>query len=216
MRTLGILLMVTVSWAPSAVAEACTPGLGHEQQQIEYYKAATSVYVAVAEDFKPEDPRYPSDNFAVRLRPIEWVWGEPLPREPVNLEFTAGACVDWFLWDDDDSESLDGKRYFVFVAPQSEEEAEFLPAHSRLHVLPAGDGSASDGLILLGRLQATGGAPPRPEEPPLPEGSPSEEPAFWTRSYLWPWAVGGAATLFIFGLILGRAIRPRDKRRKNP
>jgi hypothetical protein len=150
-RIIGFLLLAVFGWMPSSAALACVRGLDHIEQEREYYKAVSSVYVAVAQDFNPEDPRYPSDNFTVQLRVVEPVWGEAPPRNPVMLEFTAGACDDWFLWDGDDSEPLDGKRYFVFVAPAAESDL------TRLHVLPAGNRPASEAMVMLRMLQTTGG-----------------------------------------------------------
>ena len=114
MRPLRILLIMAALWAPPALA--CTLGPDHEKWEREYYNAVTSVYVAVAEDFDPEDPRYPSDNFSVLLRPVEVVWGAAPAPQPLKLEYTAGACDEWFLWGNDYNEPLDGRRYLVFVA----------------------------------------------------------------------------------------------------
>ena len=213
-RVIGLLLLAAFGWMPSTAALACVRGLDHIEQERAYYNAVTSVYVAVAQDFKPEDARYPSDNFTVQLRPVEPVWGEAPPPSPVRLEFTAGGCDDWYLWDDDDSEPLDGKRYFVFVAPPAKDDL------TQLHVMPAGDLAASDAMAMLQQLKATGGAPPRPTDD-LDKRQPAEpspvSSAFWTRSYPWPWAAGAGGLLFILGLIIGRAIRPSsDKQRKNP
>lgn len=211
-RRFGLLLLAVLGSMPPSAALACVRGPNYVDQERAYYNAVTSVYVAVAQNFTPEDPRYPSDNFTVQLRPAEPVWGGKPPRSPVVLEFTAGACDDWFLWDGDDSEPLDGKRYFVFVAPPANNDL------TQLHIMPAGNLPASDAMIMLGRLQESGGAPPWPNgqyNDPDPDSSSSAPPPFWARRFSWPWIAGASGSFFILGLILGRAIPPRrDRQRK--
>ena len=210
-RLVSLLMLATLGWLPPSAVSACVRGMDHIERERAYYNAVTSVYVVVAQDFKPEDSRYPSDNFTVHLRPLEAVWGEAPPGSPVKLEFTAGGCDDWYLWDGDDSESLEGKRYFVFVAPPATNDLK------QLHVMPAGDLAASDAMNMLRQLKATGGAPPPPADDldqPQPADSSSD---FWTQGYPWPWAAGAGGLLFLLGLIIGRATRrPDGQQRKKP
>jgi len=212
----GVALSLTVLASP---ALSCSRSYESVIESREYYASVTSVYRAVSEGFTPRDSSYPGGNFTIRLRPVEAIWGEA-PAGPMTLEFTPGACVDWYLeMDVQDDVPLNGKEYFVFVAPQSKQTPALLPENALLRAIPATGLQSWEAMVLLRQLQITGdGPPPPPGEFPLlyPEGSPLEKPTFWKRSYPWPWAAGAAGTLFIIGLILGRAIRPRDKQRKNP
>jgi hypothetical protein len=182
-------------------ALACVAGAGYEQETRDYYRATTSVYSVVAEDFRPQDPRYPSDNFTVRLKPVEAIWGKR-PQTPLTLTFTAGGCNEWFLWDGDDNTSLNGKRYFVFVAPPGERNP------SLLRVMPAGGRSAAEALVMLGQLQISGGQLPadEAEQQALPA-----EARNWSRIPQWLWLSGASIILLLTGVLIGRALRPRTK-----
>lgn len=219
LRSKSLILVAALSLtALASPALCCSRSYESVEYSREYYASVTSVYRAVSEGFTPEDSRYPDNSFTIRLRPLEAIWGEA-PAGPVTLEFTPGACVDWYLETDAQDVPLNGKEYFVFVAPQSMAASGIYPENAQLRALPAGGQQSWEAMVLLRELQITGdGPPPPPENFPFlyPEGSPLKEPTFWTRSYPWPWAAGAAGALFIIGLILGRAIRPRDKQRKNP
>ena len=204
MRALRILLILAALWAPPALA--CTPGLDHERWEREYYNAVTSVYFAVAEDFDPEDPRYPSDNFSVHLRPVEAVLGEAPGPQPLKLEYTAGACDEWFLWGDDYNEPLDGKRYLVFVAPQARNDL------SRLHIQPAEGRTAAQAIELLHAMQSgvrtvegEGG------EDLLPQSAPAQSLQRLKPEFIWL-SLGGAGIAIIFGVALWRTGRNSKNR----
>ena len=126
---LGFLfLTVALGAGIPAAAQACSRGSAEASAAAElaYLTEVTAVYRAVAEDFSPLDPSYPSDDFTVRLRPVEAVWGD-LPAEPIALEYTAGACTEWHLWGlGNDGESIEGRRYLVFSGPQSERDRSYL------------------------------------------------------------------------------------------
>lgn len=216
-RIAAVVLSFSALCAASP-ATACVLSPNYNDYARAYYGSVTSVYRAVAEDFSAKDSRYPGNDFSARLRPVEAIWGAP-PPGPLKLEFTAGTCVDWYLETDEQDRVIEGKEYFVFVAPPGMEPEGIFPAHSRLRTHPATGRQSWEAMVLLRQLQVTGDGPPAPPEqfPGLyPEGSPLEKPTLWTRAYPWPWAAGAAGGLFILGLILGRAIRPRDKERKNP
>lgn len=204
MRTLRILLIMAALWAPPALA--CTPGPDHEKWEREYYNAVTSVYVAVAEDFDPEDPRYPSDNFSVLLRPVEVVWGAAPAPQPLKLEYTAGACDEWFLWGNDYNEPLDGRRYLVFVAPQARNDL------SRLHIQPAEGRNAAQAMELLRALQSgvrtvegEGG------EDLLPQSAPTWSVRRLKPEFIWL-SLGGVGIAITVGLALRRAGRNSKNR----
>lgn len=213
------LLILSAAMSLTALASpalACSRSYESVVYSREYYASVRSVYRAVSEDFTPRDSNYPGGNFTIRLRPVEAIWGEA-PGGPETLEFWPGACVDWYLELDAEEVPLNGKEYFVFVAPQSKQSSEILPENSLLRAIPATGQQSWEAMVLLRQLQITGDGPPPPpgEFPQLyPDGSPLERPTVWTRSYPWPWAAGAAGVLFILGLIFGRAIRPRDKQRK--
>lgn len=201
---------------------ACVPAPDPRPYTRAYFSAVTSVYRAVSEDFKPADSRYPTDNFTVRLRPIEAIWGAP-PPGPLTLEFAAGTCVDWYLEEDDKGWIANGKEYFVFVAPPGMKPRGVAPAYSQLQVIPASDRESWEAMVLMRQFQITGtgagNSPPAPPEhtPGLyPKGDPLTKPTLWTRPYPWPWAAGAAGFLFLLGLIIGRALPRRDKQRKSP
>ena len=199
------ILVLTAAAALASFATqpalACVAGAGYEQETRDYYRATTSVYSVVAEDFTPKDPHYPSDNFTVRLKPVEAVWGK-WPQAPLTLTFTAGSCNEWFLWDDDDTTSLNGKRYFVFVAPPGERDP------SLLRVMPAGGRSSAEALVMLGQLQISEGRPTADEagQQALPAGSPN-----WPRIPQWLWLSGASILLLLTGALIGRSLRPRTK-----
>lgn len=203
-RALRIILILAALWAPPALA--CTLGPDHEKWEREYYNAVTSVYIAVAEDFDPEDPRYPSDNFSVLLRPVEAVWGDTPAPQPLKLEYTAGACDEWFLWGDDYNESLDGKRYLVFVAPQARNDL------SRLHIQPAEGRNAAQAIELLHAMQSgvravegEGG------EDLLSQSAPAPSLQRLKPEFVWL-SLGGVGVAITIGLALRRAGRnPKNR-----
>jgi hypothetical protein len=170
-----------------------------------------SVYRVVAEDFTPVDSRYPGDSFSVRMRPVEAIWGYAPPK-PFTLSFTPGMCNSWFLESVEQGETLNGRAYFVFLAPPGQEHL------SELHIVPAGDQSAAEALVMLGRLQESGGEMPRAEGGALPSWPPSgavdstRAAPYWSHFVRWPAMIGLAAILFLIGLGVGRASRPgREK-----
>ena len=188
-------------------ALACTPSADQAQIEKAYYRSVTSVYRVVAEDFVPVDPRFPTDNFSVRLKPDEAIWGQRPPK-PFTLTFTAGMCNGWFFESLEQGETLNGKEYFVFFAPLGRER----PAE--LRIMPAGHGSAAAALVMLGRLQASGGGAPRAEDASLPRWpssvAESAEPTrLWLDRFRWPVTFGSALVLFLIGFALGRAFHPR-------
>jgi hypothetical protein len=91
-----LFALAAVAIVATTPAYACTPPMApvQDRETGAYFASVTSVYRAVAEDFRPTDPRFPGDNFTVRLRPIETIWGDRSEDEPV-----------------------DGQRFLVFFAP---------------------------------------------------------------------------------------------------
>ena len=200
---LGLVpVALTLLVALSAPALACTPGPNQAEFDKAYYRSVTSVYRVVAEDFTPVDPRYPTDNFSVRMRPIKLIWGER-PPPPVEMTFTAGMCSDWYIEHIDQGETLNGKEYLVFLAPPGRQNLR------NLHAIPANDRSAAEALVILGNLQVRGGSAPYPEDDGLPTWPPSElaNSASGTPplSFRWPVTLGIGAFLFLIGLGVGRA-----------
>jgi hypothetical protein len=211
----GPILAMTLLAASAVPALACTPSVNQLMFEKAYYRSVTSVYRVVAEEFTPADPRYPMDNFSVRLKPVETVWGQRAP-EPFTLTFTPGMCNGWFL-EVVPGETLNGREYFVFSAPPGQQRL------SELHVMPTDGQPSAAALVLLGRLQATGSTAPRPEDASLPVWPPvgsldaSRPVPVGPVLSLWPWLLGSAITLFLIGLGVGRASsRPRLKKTHSP
>jgi hypothetical protein len=210
--TVLLITALTGAIAPSW-ASACTPASDQNQFSKAYYRTVTSVYRARARDFTPVNPQYPEDNFTVVLQPTDLIWGER-PTEPVRLRSIAGACVEWYLWDGDDT-PLNGQSYLVFAAPAAREDP------SELRILPAAGRSNAEALVMFGRLQETGsGAPPPPPPPdaipmPLwpPKGAVDEAKLggmSLSAATAWLWLPGGILLLLI-GIGIGRISRPRRK-----
>ncbi len=127
-RLLVVLLTAASCWAAPVAAQACSRGPQEvvAEAELTYFRGVSSVYRAVAEDFSPSNPSYPGDNFTVRLRATETLWGDD-PARPVTLKFTAGACTEWKLWGfNAPDKSIDGRGYLVFVAPEAAKDASYL------------------------------------------------------------------------------------------
>ncbi|RYE62312.1 MAG: hypothetical protein EOO83_05800 [Oxalobacteraceae bacterium] len=202
---LGLLpVALTLLVALSAPALACTPGPNQAEFDKAYYRSVTSVYRVVAEDFTPVDSRYPTDNFSVRMRPIEPIWGER-PPPAVEMTFTAGMCSDWYIEHIEQGETLNGKEYLVFLAPAGQQDLR------KLHVMPANESSAAEALVMLGVLQARGSGAPPPEDEGLPKWPPQGlADSAPTSSHLpllfrWPMILGLGGFMFLIGLGVGRA-----------
>ncbi len=211
-RFLAIVLVVCGLVGATSSALACSLPSDWADRRVGYYRSVTSVYVATAEDFRPANALYPSDRFTVLLKPVETVWGTP-PKRPLKLEFYPGACNEWFLWNDnDDLSRVDGNRYFVFFAPEGERSSGLI------RVEPAESRTGAEAMVMLGRLQVTGGRPPGPEDgvwphwPPQSAGDEARrEQPFWSRGSPWLWLSGTSILILLIGVIIGRASRSRPK-----
>ncbi len=204
-RMMGAMLALAAMFA-AAPALACTPSRNQDQFDKAYYRSVISVYRVVAQEFTPTDPRAPSDDFSVRMKPVEAIWGKS-PPQPFTLTFKPGMCSDWDLEAIEQGQTLNGRAYFVFFAPSAKDRL------SELHIIPAGDQSAAEALVTLGRLQESGSWGPRPDDRALPEWPPQAEansslPALaWLARFRWPAVVGLAILLFLIGFGFGRASR---------
>ncbi|MDQ8028135.1 MAG: hypothetical protein REJ23_05375 [Brevundimonas sp.] len=192
-------------------ALACTLAPDHAVQRMAYFHSVTSVYVAVAEDFQAANPRHPSDQFTVRLKPVETVWGVR-PTEVLTLSFTPGACTEWSFDEDDlQAQRINGERYFVFVAPDGERDPGLI------RVEPAGTRAGAEAMVLLGQLQVRGDMRPSPESPAMPEWPPAsvaeQTPASTFPDWL-PWAGGASLISLLIGFLLGRGRTARTKKSK--
>ncbi|GLK48842.1 hypothetical protein GCM10017620_18150 [Brevundimonas intermedia] len=207
MKLTGPIISLAVLTASATPALACSLPSDYAKFEQAYYRSVTSVYRVEAEDFTPVDSRSPDDSFSVRLKPTEAIWGQAPPK-PFTLTFTPGMCNGWFFENVKQGETLNGRAYFVFLAPLAQEQP------SELHIMPAGDQSAAEALVMLGRLQESGGWAPRAEDDALPSWPPagaidSTRPApYWSHLVRWPAMIGLAVVLFLIGLGVGRASRP--------
>lgn len=205
LRTIGAMLALAAIFV-AAPALACTPSPNQDQFDKAYFRSVTSVYRVVAQEFTPTDSRAPSDDFSVRMKPVEAIWGQS-PPQPFTLSFKPGMCNDWGLEAIEQGQTLNGRAYFVFFAPSARDRL------SELHIIPAGDQSAAEALVTLGRLQESGSWVPRPDDSALPKWPPQAEVPSSLAAlaglarFRWPAVVGSAILLFLIGFGFGRASR---------
>ncbi|WP_420479043.1 hypothetical protein [Brevundimonas sp. FT23028] len=211
MKIRVLLTAVGLASAFAVPAMACTRAPDNAVQRMAYFHSVTSVYVAIAEDFQSANPRYPSDEFTVRMKPVETVWGDP-PGQALTLNFTPGACTEWFFDEDDlQAQRINGGRYFVFVAPNGERDP------SLIHVEPAGTRTGAEALVRLGHLQMRGDLTPRPDSPVMPEWPPrsmADQTQGPTLPRWLPWVGGASIISLLLGFLIGRGRAARTKKSK--
>jgi hypothetical protein len=191
-----LFALAAVAIVATTPAYACTPPMApvQDRETGAYFASVTSVYRAVAEDFRPTDPRFPGDNFTVRLRPIETIWGDA-PPAPVNLRFTAGACISWDIWGDrSEDEPVDGQRFLVFFAPAAAGDV------NALRVVPD-DYASGERTLSLWRIVRAG-------REGVSQRAVQETPSAFAslmRVPIWFWIATASFITLILGFLLGRS-----------
>lgn len=112
-------------------AIACTPPPADqaERYQARDLQAVTVIYRARIENVTLRDPY--GDNLSFTLMPGEKLWGGLLPGA-LDLEFTAGACTNWFFIGEEEADpSPEGLDVIVLANPAG------LADHRWLYILRA-------------------------------------------------------------------------------